>query len=292
MKKAGVTICMQVDVPPAAAFEIFTGEIASWWRPLMRNRFRADRNAVMRFEPGEGGRLIEDANGDVFEVGRIQVWEPGKRLVFDWKLPNFQAGEKSEVEVQFQPKGSGTLVTLEHRGFQDLPKDHPARHGQSDDLVYGRRLASWWDNILGDLQAWVRQHQSPGATSAPYIRAGHSPVTPTLIVSDVAKFLEFAEKGLGGEVVNQLRNLDGSLGHTELRLFGQILTCGQGRAEWKPMPAAFSVYVPDCDAVFQRCVAAGGKVLYEPATHDYGDRSGGIEDPVGNYWWITTHVNE
>jgi PhnB protein len=24
----------------------------------------------------------------------------------------------------------------------------------------------------------------------------------------------------------------------------------------------------------------------------YGDRSGGVEDPTGNRWWISTHVED
>jgi uncharacterized glyoxalase superfamily protein PhnB/uncharacterized protein YndB with AHSA1/START domain len=290
MKKAGVAVCVQVDVAPEAAFEIFTSEIGSWWRPLMKNRFRPSKNGRMRFEPGEGGRLVEDADGDLYEVGRVRVWEPGRRLLFDWRLPNYQPNEITEVEVQFQAKGSGTLVTLEHRGFQDLPKDHPARHGITDDAAYARMLGMWWDGILGDVQAWVGSKQPQGGMEMhKHIRPGHLPVTPYLASSDARGLLEFLEKAFGAEVLNQIE-ADGKIAHAEVRLNGQVLMCGDARAPFSPMPATFSVYVPDCDAVFQRCIAAGGKVIYEPSTHDYGDRSGGVEDPTGNKWWVTTHV--
>jgi uncharacterized glyoxalase superfamily protein PhnB/uncharacterized protein YndB with AHSA1/START domain len=291
MKKAGVAVCVQVEVEPQAAFEVFTAEIASWWRSLPKNRFRSSRKGRMRFEPGEGGRLVEEDpdGGDPYEVGRIHVWEPGKRLVFDWKLANYQPGEVTEVEVQFQPKGGGTLVTLEHRGFQDLPKDHPARHGLSDDFAYGRMLATWWDGILADMQAFVTKPQGESAMQK-HIRPGHTPVTPYIVASDAVKLLDFLEQALGAVVLNKMHNPDGTIGHAEVRVNGQVLMCGQAREPFKAMPATFSVYVADCDAAFKSCIAAGGKVIYEPSTHDYGDRSGGIEDPVGNMWWITTHV--
>jgi uncharacterized glyoxalase superfamily protein PhnB/uncharacterized protein YndB with AHSA1/START domain len=284
-----------VEVSPEDAFAVFTEEIALWWKPLLKNRFRPTRNGRMRFEPGVGGRLVEediDSPGDVFEIGRVQVWEPGKRLLFDWRLPNYQPHEKTEVEVQFQAKGSGTLVTLEHRGFEALPKDHPARHGL-DDAAYARAISMWWDDLLSGVQAhvWKKQPEGESMQTQKHIRPGHSPITPYLVVSDIQKLLDFLEKGLAGQILNQQRHPDGTIGHCEVRVNGQVLMCSQSREQWKAMPATFSVYVPDCDAVFRRAVEAGGKVLAEPSTHDYGDRSGGIEDPVGNYWWITTHVS-
>jgi hypothetical protein len=30
----------------------------------------------------------------------------------------------------------------------------------------------------------------------------------------------------------------------------------------------------------------------EPADQFYGDRSAGVKDPVGNYWWIATHKED
>jgi len=50
--------------------------------------------------------------------------------------------------------------------------------------------------------------------------------------------------------------------------------------------------VPDCDAVYQRAVAAGGKSVMEPTDHPYGDRSGAVQDAFGNEWWIATHIKD
>ena len=48
------------------------------------------------------------------------------------------------------------------------------------------------------------------------------------------------------------------------------------------------LYVPDCDAVFAKAITAGGKSIYAVADMPYGERSGGVEDPSGNSWWIAT----
>jgi uncharacterized glyoxalase superfamily protein PhnB len=38
----------------------------------------------------------------------------------------------------------------------------------------------------------------------------------------------------------------------------------------------------------QEPLRQGGKSVYELADMPYGERSGGVEDPCGNYWWIAT----
>jgi uncharacterized glyoxalase superfamily protein PhnB len=47
--------------------------------------------------------------------------------------------------------------------------------------------------------------------------------------------------------------------------------------------AAYLV-VDDPDAVFDRAVAAGAKVLRPMVDQDYGGRGGSVEDPEGNHW--------
>jgi PhnB protein len=55
------------------------------------------------------------------------------------------------------------------------------------------------------------------------------------------------------------------------------------------------MYVEDADAVYKKAIEAGGKSVLEPMDHFYGDRSGAVEDPAGNQWWIAMqkeHVSE
>ncbi len=57
-------------------------------------------------------------------------------------------------------------------------------------------------------------------------------------------------------------------------------------------PSNLCLYVPDVDAVYERALRAGGKSVRVPETQYYGDRCGGVEDGVGNVWWIATHVED
>jgi PhnB protein len=55
------------------------------------------------------------------------------------------------------------------------------------------------------------------------------------------------------------------------------------------MPGSLHLYVNDADATYQRALQAGATSIMEPADQFYGDRSAGVQDTVGNRWWIATH---
>lgn len=143
---AKIMVSIRLKVAPVVAFELFTSKVDDWWRK--GPKYRMGPQGRLRFEPGEGGRLIEiydEAAGDLFEIGRILVWRPGERLVFEWRLPNFTAGQATEVDIGFAAIDGGTRLTLEHRGWESLPPDHPARHGMDDRLFLLIR-ARWWED--------------------------------------------------------------------------------------------------------------------------------------------------
>lgn len=119
-----VTVRVEVAVPPATAFTIFTEDISQWWRrgtPYWNDR---ERGKAVRFEPRLGGRLIEVwdlATGEGLDRGRITAWEPGRYLRFTWRQPNWPAALETEVEVSFRASRTGTTVELTHHGLDRVP---------------------------------------------------------------------------------------------------------------------------------------------------------------------------
>jgi uncharacterized protein YndB with AHSA1/START domain len=91
------------------------------------------------------------AGTSVFEVGRVRVWEPPRRLAFTWRNGNYAAHEQTEVEVVFVPANAGTLVTVTHRGLSGLRADHPARHGLQDG-DFSRMIGLWWGEQMSSLR--------------------------------------------------------------------------------------------------------------------------------------------
>ena len=142
-----VDVALRVRATPERAFAVFTGEIGDWWRPNGLFQTTPRSPGRLAFEAGEGGRLIETlANGKVFEIGRILVWEPPARFVFSWRQAAFPPDLKTEVEVCFEGVGDETRVSVEHRGFDKVPAG-AARHGFPDHALLAR-LGEWWQVLL------------------------------------------------------------------------------------------------------------------------------------------------
>ncbi len=50
--------------------------------------------------------------------------------------------------------------------------------------------------------------------------------------------------------------------------------------------------MPDVDAAFERARACGARVLGEPTTFEYGERSCVVEDLAGHRWELTQTVRD
>jgi uncharacterized protein YndB with AHSA1/START domain len=148
-----ILVALRVAAAPQRAFEAFTNEIGQWWRPNGLFSFTPYGAGQLAFEPGAGGRLTETlADGRVFEIGRITVWEPPAQLAFSWRQASFTPDQQTEVHIRFEPVGQETRVTVEHLGWDTVPPEHLARHGLPD-MVYLQRHAEWWRVLLGSLNS-------------------------------------------------------------------------------------------------------------------------------------------
>jgi PhnB protein len=123
-------------------------------------------------------------------------------------------------------------------------------------------------------------------------RKGFSTVTPYLTVADAQKQLDFVTRVFGAEPTFLSRRPDGTVWHAEARIGGSMLMIGQAQGQWQPRPSTLYIYVEDVDATCRAALEAGAQSLAEPQNHDYGDRSGGFEDPCGNFWWAATVIEE
>ena len=150
-----------VAVAPDEAFRVFTEEVDAWWRRGPRFRFDPARDGVLRFEGGQGGRLVEvhdEDAGDAYEVGRILEWKPPGRLLFEFRARAFGPDEKTWVEVTFDPDPRGTRVSIAHSGFGAFRDDHPVRHG-----LVGPAFAAMMGTFWGDLLLAARRHAEGAA---------------------------------------------------------------------------------------------------------------------------------
>lgn len=120
-----------------------------------------------------------------------------------------------------------------------------------------------------------------------YKPAGHNSLSPYLIVDDARAALAFIRAVFGAEPIFVHRGDTGDIVHAEVKIDDTVLMIGQ-------MPggpdAHLHVYVPDVDGAFAKARAAGGAVVQEPTEKGDGDRRGGISDPTGTIWWLSTQI--
>jgi len=138
------------------------------------------------------------------------------------------------------------------------------------------------------------------ATRAKKVQAiprGYGSLTPGLVFKDSHRAIEWYGKVFGAKVKDLMRWPDGRVMHAELRVGSSILMLGDEAPE-RGIPSAerlggsggsLMLYVKDCDAVFDRAVAAGAKPLMPMGDMFWGDRYGQLVDPFGHRWGIATH---
>jgi PhnB protein len=130
---------------------------------------------------------------------------------------------------------------------------------------------------------------------------GHHTITPQLTLDNAARTIEWYKKALGAEELGRHLGPDGKVMHAELRIGDSRIMVndvmmGKGPKGYGGSPASLWIYVEDCDALFNRAVAAGAKVASGPMgqvqDQFWGDRSGTIVDPEGYQWTIATHKED
>lgn len=121
---------------------------------------------------------------------------------------------------------------------------------------------------------------------------GFHTITPYLVLQDALQFIDFIKHAFKAQEIVRSVLPDGTLTHAELKIGDSYLMLAEARAELKPMPGSFYLYVEDTDAVYKQALKTGATSTSEPTDQFYGDRTAGVVDPFGNQWWIGTHIED
>jgi uncharacterized protein YndB with AHSA1/START domain len=133
VEPAPVIASVLVAASPERSFELFTAELGAWW-PFETHSIAADEELAVkavgaRIEAGIGGRVIETwSDGREVGWGSVLAWEPPRRLVLAWN-PSRTRTVSTEVEITFSASSGGTIVRLEHRGWERLGARASAARG-------------------------------------------------------------------------------------------------------------------------------------------------------------------
>ena len=132
------------------------------------------------------------------------------------------------------------------------------------------------------------------------IPEGYHSVTPYLCAKGAAQAIEFYKKAFSATERMRITQPDCRVGHAEVQIGDSVIMLSDEFAEMgahSPQslggsPVSIHLYVKDADAMFNQAVAAGAIVKRPIGDQFYGDRVGGIEDPFGHTWWISTHKED
>jgi PhnB protein len=133
------------------------------------------------------------------------------------------------------------------------------------------------------------------------IPEGYHTLTPSLIVRDAARAIEFYKQAFGAEVRGGVaKGPDGKVMHAELKIGDSIIMLADEYPEFGAVSPQSSggagmslhIYVDGVDAAFDRAVKAGAQVEMPVSDQFWGDRYGKLKDPFGHKWSIATHVKD
>jgi uncharacterized protein YndB with AHSA1/START domain len=151
---AEVSTHIEVQAPIAHVFDVFTGQIGSWWDT--DHHILDAPLAEMIFERYVGGHIIEcGIDGSQSRWARVLAYEPPTRVCFSWDINlhwqlETDPAKTSEVEIVFtELSPDRTHVALTHR--------HLDRHGEGWESMRDAVAAGW------DLHGFAAAAQRPTA---------------------------------------------------------------------------------------------------------------------------------
>jgi PhnB protein len=252
-------------------------------------------------------RLVEPSG----KIGHAQIAIGNSTIMLADEYPDYDAFSPStlggspvkmhlyvdDVDAVFEravAAGAKVIRPVEDQFYGD-------RSGQlSDPFGYTWTVASHQQMLSHEeIQRRFTEMSTPQPKTKPAVNPipkGYTTLTTYLVAQDADALIDFVKKTFDGEEL--FRSGPGAEGglHAEVRIGDSMLMVGGGGKgmKWRgtPLPSAFHIYVPDCDATYARALAAGATSIQEPTDQPYGERSGSVKDAAGNSWYIATYKGD
>lgn len=113
-----------------------------------------------------------------------------------------------------------------------------------------------------------------------YKPADNQNVIPYLVVPDPKKEVEFVKEVFGAQEMHVSRDPEGRIMHAQVKIGDSVVMVGQASEQFRALPAAIYIYVPDVDAACKRALATGAATIMEPAISFTGTGAGVSRTPM------------
>jgi len=135
--------------------------------------------------------------------------------------------------------------------------------------------------------------------AAKFMPSGYHALTPSVVVDNAAKAMDFYRNAFGAKETYRLPMGD-KIAHAEMDIAGSRFMLSDEFPEWGALSpksrggstGGMLIYVEDADKAIDQAVKAGAQVVQPPEDQFWGDRMGTVRDPFGHSWTVGTHVED
>jgi hypothetical protein len=145
---------LQLVLPPAEAFVLFTRDLTRWW-PLRAHSCGGENASSVKIDPWVGSEVVEyGRHGERHAWGTVTEWDPPRAFAMTWH-PGQPPELATRVRVCFSPlPGGGSELHLCHDGWE--VRDAGVR----------ARYEGGWQGVLQHFAGFATQQESGGAHAA------------------------------------------------------------------------------------------------------------------------------
>lgn len=132
-----------------------------------------------------------------------------------------------------------------------------------------------------------------------YVPRDYHTISASLVVRDIEKALRFYNNAFGAEVVNELKDGNGTPVFAEMKIDDTIVMLTKEDPAYQLSPettgssgVVIQIYTGDAEGLFESAIMGGATEVFPLKEQFYGDRAGRVKDPFGHQWIIATHVED
>jgi PhnB protein len=219
-----------------------------------------------------------------FRVGR----EPGSQFIMHAEVTvgnsNIELADANE-QIPAAPQTIHLYVDDADAVFAQAIKAGATSIYEVGDHVSGDRQGAVRDPFGNIWYVSMKQGWTPGPEGVPSIQ-------PYLHLRGSEKMIPFLENAFGGVVTGHVpRSPEGHVLHATVQIGDNTLELDEAHGEFQPMPCHLHLHIDDADAMYARAIRAGATSIDVPSNKPYG-RSGGVKDPFGNSWYVTSPLQQ
>ena len=127
------------------------------------------------------------------------------------------------------------------------------------------------------------EEAKPPRGRATYIREGFHTVTPYLIISGAAQWIDFMKRAFAAEEKFRVpRPGTDVIMHAEMQIGDSMIELADANDQFPAVPMTLLIRSSDPDASYQRAIAAGAHPVDPVKDQGYGTRAGTVRDDSGN----------